>query len=323
MSAAEEHLATRRAAGLFDFSFMSLAEIAGADAEPFLERLQTRLVAPLEPGQIAYTLLLREDASVFVDATLWRHAHGRWWLFTGRRSDVAWIGGLASGFDVDVRDRSGEFAILALQGPRCFDLIEGRPRYFRFADARVEGHAACIARLGFSGELGLEILVPADQGAELSAKLERSGARRCSFEATDSLRIESGYILFSNELAEKPDPFELGLGRLVTGHGFVGAEALRKKRFAGPRRRLVGLVPAGRRTERRDLPEAQLTSECWSPIFGRQLGMGFARTEEAAPGTLVRLADGRLARCARLPFYDPARLLPRRRLHCEDHHKRD
>ena len=92
-----QHLATRRSAGLFDFSFMSLCEIAGHGAAALLERLQTRAIARLAPGQIAYTLLLREDASVFIDATVWRHADGRWWLFTGRR-----IGGGNEDFVADL-----------------------------------------------------------------------------------------------------------------------------------------------------------------------------------------------------------------------------
>jgi aminomethyltransferase len=311
VSAAEGHLATRRAAGLFDFSFMSLCEVSGAGAAPFLGHLQTRIAAALQPGQIAYTLLLREDASVFVDATLWRHADERWWIFTGRRSDVAWIAARAAGFDVALRDRSGEFAILALQGPRCFELIADAPRWFHFAEARLEGIPAWVARLGYSGELGVEILVPAAAGAALRDRLRKRGARECGFDTADSLRIESGYILFSNELAALPDPFELGLGRLATGSAFVGAEALRRKRFAGPRRKLVGLVPTGSARAPGSLPAAQLTSEAFSPIFGRQLGMGFAPAQDASPGTLVRVADGRLARCARLPFYDPGRVLPR------------
>ena len=311
MSPAEEHLATRRAAALFDFSFMSLVEITGEDAEVFLEHLQTRLVSALEPGQIAYTLLLREDGSVFVDATLWRHGDGRWWLFTGRRSDFAWIAGHASGFDVHVRDRSGEFAILALQGPRSLEKLEARPRYFHFLEAPVEGFPTCVARLGYSGELGVEILVPAEEGAALGTRLEKAGVPRCGFEAADSLRVESGYILFSNELAGRPDPFELGMGRLVTGRRFIGAAAVAKKRFARPPRKLVGLLPQGGTRRAGILPEAQLTSEAWSPVFGRPLGLGFVPWDEAAPGTHVRLADGRHARCARLPFYDPPRALPR------------
>ena len=89
--AAEEHLATRRSCGLFDFSFMSHFEIAGANARVFLDRLQTRNLAGLAPGRIAYTLLLRPDGTVFIDATVWCLAPDRYWLFTGRRSDFAFV----------------------------------------------------------------------------------------------------------------------------------------------------------------------------------------------------------------------------------------
>jgi aminomethyltransferase len=310
VNAVEGHLATRRAAGLFDFSFMSLIEVSGKDAQPFLEHLQTRFIAAMTPGQIVYTLLLRDDASVFVDATLWRHA-SRWWIFTGRRSDIAWIAERAAGFDAQLTDRSGEFAILALQGPRSLDFVATSIPYFRFVETPMEGVAAWIGRLGYSGERGVEILVPAAAAGALRESLVRRGVPECDFEAADSLRIESGYILFANELASRPDPFELGLARLVTGHEFFGARALRARRFVQPRRKLVGLLPTGSTRERRDLPEAQVTSETWSPIFERQIGMGFAPAADAWPGTVVRLADGRLARCARLPFYDPARVVPR------------
>ena len=84
MNAVEQHLATRRAVGLFDFSFMSLCEFSRSTS---LERLQTRALDRITPGQLVYTLLLKDDGAVFIDATLWRHADGRWWLFTGRRSD--------------------------------------------------------------------------------------------------------------------------------------------------------------------------------------------------------------------------------------------
>ena len=84
------HLATRSAAGLFDFSFMGHFEISGPGARAFLERVQTRNLAQLAPGRIYYTLLLRQDGSVFNDATLWCLAPERYWLFTGRPGDRAW-----------------------------------------------------------------------------------------------------------------------------------------------------------------------------------------------------------------------------------------
>src|SRR5205814_6161254 len=104
MNPREQHLATRRAAGLFDFSFMGLVEFRGPPPR------QSRDLSAIERGRAAYTLLLNDDGSVFNDATVWNMGDGRWWLFTGRPSDIAWLGS-------SPRDRSGEHAILALQGP--------------------------------------------------------------------------------------------------------------------------------------------------------------------------------------------------------------
>jgi len=303
----KEHLATRRALGLFDFSFMSLCEIAGSGALAFLERLQTRSIAPLEPGRIVYTLLLRDDGSVFIDATLWRHADGKWWLFTGRRSDVACVAARAAGFDVRIRDRSGEFAVLALQGPssgRALAHLIGEPpvrglRYFHFLETHLGGMLSHVGRLGFSGELGYEIVLPASEAAAARKETLGLGAVECSFEAADSLRIESGYVLFDREIDGRANAGELGLERLVSAP---------RARYPLSRR-LVGLEIANR-TASPLLPLARATSECDSPLLGRRIGLGFANTQDPV-GSTVRLADGRLARIARLPFYDPGRRLPR------------
>jgi glycine cleavage system aminomethyltransferase T len=303
----KEHLATRRNLGLFDFSFMSLCEIAGSGALAFLERLQTRSIAALEPGRIVYTLLLRDDGSVFIDATLWRHADGKWWLFTGRGSDIAWVAARATGFDVRIRDRSGEFAVLALQGPssgRALAHLIGEPpvrglRYFRFLETHLRNIRSHVGRLGFSGELGYEMVLPASEASAARKEMLGLGAVECSFEAADSLRIESGYVLFDREIDGRANPRELGLERLVSAP---------RARFPLSRR-LVGLEIANR-TASPMLPLARVTSECDSPILHRRIGLGFADTQDAV-GSTVRLADGRLARIARLPFYDPGRRLPR------------
>lgn len=318
-----EHLATRRAAGLFDFSFMGLAELAGERGLHLLQRLQTRNLARLEPGQLCYTLLLREDGSVLNDATLWRLAGERFWLFTGRRSDIERIGAHAQ-----ATDRSGESAVLALQGPASGAILarlagEARVRalrYFRFAQVRVAGLAAVVGRLGYSGELGYELIVPAADGPALwRALLEAGraeGLRECGFTAADSLRIESGYVLFGREIDGSADPFELGLERLVEfdGRDFRGAHALAERRYVAPARRLCALELSDRVPTphaRTDLPRAQITSECDSPLFGKRLALGFVGASAARPGTMVGIGDGRRARVARLPVYDPCRRLPR------------
>jgi aminomethyltransferase len=286
-----EHLATRRAAGLFDFSFMGLYEFQGRSE---LQSLQTRNLDALAPGQLAYTLLLKDDGAVLIDATVWYLDAERFWLFTGRRSA---FGG---------RDRSGEYAILALQGPASgrilakligADVVRGL-RYFHF----LQKDNMIVARLGFSGELGYELLVRASDAPALRQKLldagRGDGLRECGWTAADSLRIEAGYVLFDREIDGRANPRELGLERLAPDRNF---EATRK---------LVGLEILDGQAHA-DLPAVQVTSECFSPTLAKTIALGFAEAEAARQGTLLRLADGRLARATRLPFYDTGRRRPR------------
>lgn len=292
MSSVDEHLATRRAAGLFDFSFMGLYEFSGVAS---LQGLQTRDLRAMQPGQIVYALLLKEDGAVLIDATVWRLDAERFWLFTGRRSVY---GG---------RDRCSEYAILALQGPASgrilakligADAVRGL-RYFHF----IERPGILIARLGYSGELGYELMVPAADEPSLRSKLMDAGHAyglvAGSFDAADSLRIEAGYVLFDREINGQANPLELGLARLVSDE---------TTRFV-VRQRLVGLEMEDG-SGRAHLPSAKVTSECFSPTLARTLALAFV-APDIGTGSAVRLADGRAARVAALPFYDPERRRPR------------
>jgi glycine cleavage system aminomethyltransferase T len=266
---------------------MGLYEFRGT-AE--LQELQTRRLAALRQGQIAYTLLLKSDGAVLIDATVWRLDAERFWLFTGKR---AGHGG---------RDRSGEYAVLALQGPasgRILARLVGRNavislRYFHF----LEKQDLIVARLGYSGELGYELLVPAGEAAQLQRKLldlgNDEGLRECGWAAADSLRIEAGYVLFDREIDGRANPRELGLERLVND-----------SRKFDLTRRLVGIEMLDE-PGHANLAAAKLTSECFSPILGKTLALGFAGPE-ISTGSTVRVTDGRFARIAPLPFYDPGR----------------
>ena len=326
-----EHLTTRRAGGLFDFSFMQCAEIEGPGALECVEALQTRRLASLPSGRIAYTMLLREDGSVLNDATVWRLDRDQFWMFTGRRADHAAIADFAAGFDVLVPPIA-ERAVIAVQGDisrgtieRSLGIVLSKLGYYGFVRETFASTECWIARLGYSGETGYEIVIADSAAPALWDALLAAGAVaglvECGFDATNSLRIEAGHILFTRELASPVTPYELGFGRLVEfeGRDFVGAPALRRTRWKTPARRLVGLVPAdgvaagGSVPDELDEGKALMTSTCFSPLFGRHIGLGFAAAGSASTGSSVELVGGGRARVARLPFYDPAKVLARRR----------
>lgn len=336
---AAEHMAVRRAAGLFDFSFMACIEIEGRDSLAFLHRLQTRNLASLQDQRLAYSLLLRENGTVINDATIWRIAAYRYLLFTGRHDDLQHLAPLANGLAVSIADRSREQAVLAVQGKQAWAIIRrcfaahapGLPPqlpYYGFVALAFDGSACLLARIGYSGETGYEMVIAADAAPGLWEALLRAGADRgiaeCGFSATDTLRIEAGHILFLRELALPVTPSEIGLARLVDFYNAecAGIAALCRTRWQAPARVLAGLVIDERAPEfiRQAAVDwsavakgsALLTSACLSPVLRRRIALGFVTAIDRCPGTRVRLEPGIGARVARLPFYDPGRFLARR-----------
>jgi aminomethyltransferase len=171
-------------------------------------------------------------------------------------------------------------------------------RYFHFVESPL-----IVGRIGYSGELGYEILVRDAEAAGFRRRLLEAGRgerlRECTWAAADSLRIESGYVLFDREIDGRANPRELGLERLVDD---------RTKDFQ-LRQKLVGLeLLEGSPPE--NLPAAYVTSECRSPTLGRRLALGFVGPS-VAEGSAVRIDGARTARVAALPFYDPERCRPR------------
>ena len=319
-SPVDEHLATRRGVGLFDFSFMGWWQFSGREARACLERLQTRELTALAPGKGCYTLLCREDGSVFIDATVWCLDSQRYWLFTGRRTDASHLAACASSLEVQVEALFDRYAVIAVQGPASAALIaRALPqcaaesmRFFAFRPIAIGGCDAWIARLGYTGELGYELLVADEAAVSLWNRLMQvpiDGVRlECGMEAANSLRIEAGFIHFAYELRERVLPPELGLSRLVrTGNAeFIGAPALR--RAGQPTRRLAGIVLAhgeesvGMAPVSAASPRVHLTSEAWSPVFERALGLAFVDAS-LDHGAKVSIDDGRTGVVAHLPFY--------------------
>ena len=336
----EEHLATRRSCGLFDFSFMDCAEITGRECLAYIDYAQTRRLDSLPSGKLAYTLLLREDGTVLNDATVWHIEGDRYWLMTGCRRDLRHLQHIAGSFDVIFRDITSQHAVFAVQGPHASALVaQSLPGfvpavtpYYGFVEGRFRGARCLMARIGYSGESGYELVIESAHAPALWQRLLEVGKlldlRPCGFEAADSLRIEAGHLLFSRELALPAYPAEVGLSRLTDVYRgrFHGSGGLLAVRRSLPRFCLVGLLPAARSStdlERfqyiADIPgnpigagTALMTSAAYSPLFSRILALGFVSPADRYPGTRVTLAGGVPAIVARRPFYDPAKALPRR-----------
>ena len=299
-----EHLATRRAAGLFDFSFMGCLAIEGPDSIALLHAIQTRNIRQLPVGRIRYTLLLRKNGTVLNDATVWRTGEDKYLLFVGRREDLSALVDRSRAFHVRTEERSGEISVIALQGPRSRDVLTaaltgcGDLSYYGFAEAKFAGEPCLVARLGYTGEAGYEIVVSAGRAPALWEALRRAGAaaalQECGFTAVDTLRIEAGHVLFLNELALAVTPEELGLARLVE----------RKRRAGAAPRRLVGLLPDGPvQPGAAEEAEALVTSACRSPLFDRWIGLGFVPEACRHPGARVQIDANTRGTVARLPFY--------------------
>jgi aminomethyltransferase len=312
-----EHLATRRAAGLFDFSFMACVEISGQENLMLLHAIQSRNLAQLAVGRLRYTLLLKDDGTVLNDATVWRTSEDAYLLFVGRHTDLPVILQAAGKYDVRCDDCSHRFAVLALQGPRSRDILArclplpGDLPYFGFAESDFGKRQCLVGRLGYTGETGYEIVIESDTAPELWDTIVKTGAanglEECGFAAADTLRIEAGHVLFTNELALPVTPQEIGLERLVDfSRGALAG--VRKRPDNAFERRLVGLVfehsppPA--------IPAADgeviVTSACHSPSLQRWIGLAFVPCDASNPGTRVTVA-GTKATLTRLPFYDPGK----------------
>ena len=309
----EEHLAARSAAGIFDVSHMGQIETEGPQAAAFLQHLVSNDVEKVAVGGAQYALLCREDGGVLDDLFSYRLGEDRWLTVTNAANhtrDLAWFLEHAQGFDVDVRDVAADYAMLAVQGPDARSLVGGDlPARMTAAPGSVFGVDALICGTGYTGEDGVEILcAPADAPAIWDALLER-GVVPAGLAARDTLRLEAGFHLYGNDLMESRDPISGGLGWAVKEDtGFIGAEACRAVREAGPSEKLVGFVLA-EGIARQGNPIAGggvVTSGTMSPSMGVGIGMGYVPAQQAEIGTELEIdvrGRQRTATVVKRPIY--------------------
>lgn len=322
-----EHRAVREKAGLFDVSHMGEFRVSGPQALELIQRVTVNDASRMEVGQAQYSAMCFEDGGVVDDLLVYR-LEDRYMLVVNAANlgrDLDWIVGHAESLDVDVRDESGETALLALQGPGAREILRTLVdvelddiRYYRFAQGQVADVPAIISATGYTGEDGFELYVPAEGAAELWRRILSEGGEGvvpAGLGARDSLRLEVGYPLYGNDLDAEHTVLESGLGwitKLDKGD-FVGREALRAQKEKGLTRRLVGLEIRERGFPRPGYPVLAdgaevgvLTSGTVSPTLGYGIALGYVPTEHASEGTSLEVdARGRglAATVTRPPFF--------------------
>jgi aminomethyltransferase len=321
-----EARAVRTDAGIFDVSHMGRVEVAGHGAAVFLDRVLSSDVPGLRVGRARYGVVCNQDGGIIDDAIVYRLGDERFLLVPNAGSAdavVEWISRWAPPEDgVTITVLTAELAMIALQGPRAMAMLAGLAaldlatlRPFRAVETSVVGAVALVARTGYTGEDGFEIIVPSEAAVHLWTALTQKGAVPCGLGARDVLRLEAGFLLYGNDMDLSTNPYEAGLGRFVDPDrpGYVAGEALRRARDEPVTRSLVGFIMVGRGIARPGYTImggseqiGNVTSGGVSPTLDRHIGLGYVPPEFSSPGTRLKIdVRGRRveAEVTLLPFY--------------------
>jgi aminomethyltransferase len=319
----EEHHAVRRGAGVFDVSHMGIVDLRGARSRDQLRELLANDVARLNlPGRALYSCMLNERGGVIDDLIVYYLDDDFFRIVVNagtREKDLAWIGQQAARFEVTLLERR-DLAMLAIQGPQARErsaallaaeaawaVLELQP----FFGAQIGEWF--VARTGYTGEDGFEIMLPTADAVSVWQRLNAAGVRSCGLGARDTLRLEAGMNLYGNDMTEQTNPLESGLAWTVAfdppERNFVGRAALDAIRARGAEHKLVGLVLDERavlRSHQRVLipsvGEGEVTSGTFSPTLERSIGL--ARVPVATGAAVQVEVRGRQlpARVVRVPF---------------------
>jgi aminomethyltransferase len=326
----DEHHAVRRAAGVFDVSHMCVVDLTGARVRDLLSHLLANDVGRLRSsGRALYSCMLNDHGGVIDDLIVYFLAEDHFRLVVNagtRDKDLAWIGAHAERLEVKLLERR-DLAMLAVQGPqarqRCATLLSSEAACTAMALRPFFGAPLgewFVARTGYTGEDGFEIMLPAGEAGSVWQRLNAAGVRSCGLGARDTLRLEAGLNLYGNDMDEQTHPFESGLGWTVafepSERDFIGRAALERIRTRGSERRQVGLVLDERamlRSHQRVLVAGigagEVTSGTFSPTLSRSIGL--ARVPAATADTVqVEVRSRALpARVVQPPFVRHGRVL--------------
>ncbi|WP_368561694.1 glycine cleavage system aminomethyltransferase GcvT [Pseudoxanthomonas sp. UTMC 1351] len=302
----EEHHQVRRDAGMFDVSHMTVVDLHGPRTRDFLRHLVANSVDKLKaPGKALYTCMLDENGGVIDDLIIYYMSDSFFRLVVNAAThdkDLAWIGKQAAPFDVQVKERA-DFAMIAVQGPAARAKVQGLLRESdRAAAAKLARFAAVeaqtadgvplfVARTGYTGEDGYEVVLPESNAVAFWNALLEAGVKPAGLGARDTLRLEAGMNLYGQDMDEAVTPYEASLAWTVAldeGRDFIGRPVLEKQKAGGAPRQMVGLVMDEKGVLRHGQKvltaqgEGEVLSGTFSPTLGKAIA--FARIPAGTPG---------------------------------------
>ena len=301
----QEHQQVRQHAGLFDVSHMTIIDIKGSDARSFLRHLLTADMDKLpNTGRALYSCMCNDQGGVIDDLIVYQRSSSLYRIILNsatRTRDLAWIREQVNPYKVDIHERN-DLAMIAIQGPKAMtqslnvlpttlaDTVSNLKSF-----AYVEWEDLFIARTGYTGEDGLEIIASPAHIISLWQALINAGIQPCGLAARDTLRIEAGLLLYGQDMDESITPLESSLGWTIawdpSDRDFIGRESLESQRKQGTHHKLVGIIlqgkgmlRSGQRVIIKGLPDGIITSGTFSPTLGQSIG--FARVPPETPDTV-------------------------------------
>ena len=292
-SQVEEHHQVRRDCGVFDVSHMTVVDVAGDQASAYLQHLLANDVARLKsPGRALYSAMLNERGGVIDDLIVYLTDWGYRLVVNAstRDKDLAWMQAQAADFAVEINERP-QLAMLAIQGPhartRTAELVSQARATLIQELKPFQGLAEgdwFIGRTGYTGEDGLEIILPAEQAPDFLSELVGAGIPPIGLGARDTLRLEAGLNLYGQDMTEEVSPLAANMGWTIAWEPaerqFVGRSALETQRAAGDQPKLVGLVLEERGVLRahqvvrvNGVGDGEITSGSFSPTLGKSIAL--------------------------------------------------
>jgi len=326
-----EHQAVRTRAGMFDISHMGKFRFQGKHVLAQLQALVPSDLSRLQPGEAQYTVLLNHRAGIVDDLIFYNQgtdAQGNqhWVAIVNAATthkDKTWLLEHLGSQELEFQDNSQDYVLLAIQGPEAVehlqvlveeDLSSVQP--FGHLNGTILGKPGFLARTGYTGEDGFEVMVEPETGIELWQTLLQSGVVPCGLGARDTLRLEAAMALYGQDIDDTTTPLEAGLGWLVhldSKGDFIGRSLLERQKQEGVQRRLVGLQMQGRNIARHGYPILReghpvgvVTSGTLSPTLGTAIALAYVPTELSKPGQTVEVeirGKSFAAAIVKKPFY--------------------